>query len=263
MPFDPWLIVLGLAAGVMSGLFGIGGGVIIVPILIVFFAFAPVDATATSLTAQLLPVGILAVMAYYRKGLVDVRAASYVAIGLITTTLLGAFVALSLPADLFQQIYGLFLLYNAWRFIQPLIWLKLAEAKPKPEGKESVSRWILLAVGLFAGVLAGMFGIGGGVVIVPLLSGVLGLNHKKAVATSLAAQLLPFGLPGVILYYSQGVFELWNTVPLALGLVFGSLVGARTALKIPDQAIKRLYGLFLLVVGVWFIIKPLVNLGGN
>jgi len=263
MPFDPLLILLGLGAGVMSGLFGIGGGVIMVPILIVFFAFAPVPATATSLAALLLPVGILGVLEYYRKGMVNVRAAAYVALGLITTTVIGAFFALNLPADTFQQIYGVFLLYNAWRFIEPLIWLKMAEPKPKPQGKDSVSGWILFGVGLFAGVLAGMFGIGGGVVIVPLLSGVLGLNHKKAVATSLAAQLLPFGLPGVLLYYSQGVLNFWNAVPLAAGLLFGALVGARTALKLPDKLIKRLYGIFLLVVGVWFIIEPFLNLGAN
>jgi uncharacterized membrane protein YfcA len=253
------LLVLGLAAGVFSGMFGIGGGVIIVPVLIVFLSFAPVTATATSLAALLLPVGIFAVLEYHRKKQVDFRSALLVAAGLITTNLLGAELALALPEVTFKQIYGLFLLYNAWRFIEPLRLLKMAAPAPPASGGREAPWWALLGVGLIAGVLSGMFGIGGGVVIVPMLSGILGVDHKKAVATSLAAQLIPFGLPGVLRYYQEGVLDLWVALPLALGLAVGAIGGARIALNLPSATVKRLYGVFLAAVGVWFIVGPLLG----
>lgn len=260
MPQFLLLLLVGLGAGVFSGMFGIGGGVIIVPILIVFLAFPPVTATATSLAALLLPVGIFAVIAYHRKKQVDFKAAALVAVGLITTNIIGAEVALALPEATFKQIYGLFLLYNAWRFIEPLIWLGRVEAKPKTEdGKEA--HWAaLVGVGLIAGVLSGMFGIGGGVVIVPMLSGILGVGHKKAVATSLAAQLLPFSLPAVLRYYQEGMLDINAAIPVALGLAVGALAGARIALNLPSATVKRMYGFFLLAVGAWFIIQPLIGL---
>jgi len=70
----PWLILVGVAAGVFAGLFGIGGGIIIVPVLILFAGFPLVRATGTSLAAILLPVGILGVLAYYRAKVIDIRA---------------------------------------------------------------------------------------------------------------------------------------------------------------------------------------------
>jgi uncharacterized protein len=262
MPPD-WfaLLLLGAFAGIFSGLFGIGGGVIIVPVLLILFpTFTTVEATATSLAALLLPVGILAVFAYHRAKLIDVKSAVLIAVGLLITTAVGAVIAVNLPDVILRQVYGFFLLFIGWRFIEPRVmiaqWRGLPPPRTAPEettDPQDVPWFIVFTVGLVAGVLSGMFGIGGGAVIVPALVAILKYDQKLAVGTSLGALMLPVGLPGVIYYYSEGVLDLALAIPLAAGLVFGALLGARIALGLPSRTVKRMYGFFLWFVAIRFI----------
>src|SRR5512136_3218573 len=116
----PWLILVGLTAGIFAGLFGIGGGIIIVPALILLAGFPLVRATGTSLAAILLPVGILGVVAYYRAKIIDLRASAYLAAGLLTSVVVGAWLANTLPGDLMRKFFALFCLYVGWNFIDPV-----------------------------------------------------------------------------------------------------------------------------------------------
>jgi len=104
---------IGLAAGGLSGLFGIGGGVVIVPALVLVARFLPERATGTSLAALLLPVGGLGAWYYYRHGHVDIRAAALIALGLFLGAWLGAHVALRLPARDLQRAFAVFLVFVA------------------------------------------------------------------------------------------------------------------------------------------------------
>ncbi|MDX2163541.1 MAG: sulfite exporter TauE/SafE family protein [bacterium] len=252
------LFGIGLVAGVLSGMFGIGGGVVIVPALVSFLGFTLTQAVGTSLTALLMPVGIFAVLEYYKAGKLNIRIAVPVAVGLIFGGVAGAGLALSLPTDTLQRLYGVFLLYAGWRFIEPRKWI--AEVRglapppaPAPEAELTVAWWVLLVVGLGAGVLSGMFGIGGGIVIVPALVGLLRFDQKVAVGTSLGALLFPVGLGAVVAYYDQGALDVGAAVAVAAGLVFGAFGGARLALGLPSSTVKRLYGLFLFFVAFRFI----------
>jgi uncharacterized protein len=263
------LLLTGLGAGVFSGMFGIGGGVVIVPVLILLLQFTPVQAVSTSLAALLLPVAIFAVISYYRAKLLNIRTAALIAVGLLITTILGAEIALNLPADTLKQIYGVFLLYMGWRFAEPRkVWRAYRAGQNgtpavKPAlgitAENNTTPWYwLFILGLVAGVFSGMFGIGGGAIIVPALVGFLNYDQKFAVGTSLGALLLPVGLPGVIRYYQAGVLDLGIAVPVAIGLAIGALAGAQLALKLSSTTVKRLYGVFLIFVGAWFILQPMV-----
>lgn len=106
-------LAIGLAAGGLSGLFGIGGGVVIVPALVLVARFIPERATGTSLAALLLPVGGLGAWYYYRHGHVDIRAAALIALGLFIGAWLGAHVALRLPARDLQRAFAVFLVFVA------------------------------------------------------------------------------------------------------------------------------------------------------
>jgi len=254
----PWLILVGVAAGVFSGLFGIGGGIIIVPSLILFAGFPLVKATGTSLAAILLPVGILGVVAYYRAKIIDLRASAYIAAGLLMSVALGAWLANTLPVDLMRKFFAVFCLYISWNFIDPVrrfrIWKgKDVRARPEPTSNPRPSPLTLIPIGLLAGVLAGMFGIGGGNIIVPLLTLGLGFPAKRAIATSLGAILLPFGLPGVLLYYHQGTLDLSAAAWVAGGLFLGTVFGALITIRLPSATVKFLYGLFLIFVAARFM----------
>lgn len=240
-------------------MFGIGGGVVIVPALVAL-GMSLQAAVGTSLAALLMPVGIFAVIQYYRAGKLRLPIAIPIAVGLIGGGIVGAEIALGLDTATLQRLYGFFLLYASWRFMEPRKWLSQlrdpSSAPPAPVesgGEGSVSWVIMLGVGLGAGVLSGMFGIGGGIVIVPILVGLLKFDQKVAVGTSLGALLLPVGLGGVSRYYAEGLLDIGAAALVAVGLVIGSFGGAKLALRLPSTTVKRLYGIFLLFVAARFI----------
>ncbi len=259
MPVFLLLLAVGLLAGVMSGMFGIGGGIVIVPALTLLVGFTLVQGVATSLVALLLPVGIFGAWEYYRKGLLNPRAALLIAIGLAITSLIGAQIALNLPTQTFQQIYGAFLLIMGARFLDLLGMIRAKPAVASERPARDAKPWELFALGLCAGVLSGMFGIGGGIIIVPALTIFFGYEQRLAIGTSLGALLLPVGLPAVLGYAAEGLVDLATAVPVAVGLAIGALGGARLALNLSPKTVKQLYGAFLIIVGVWFIVRPLLG----
>ena len=108
-------IINGLGAGVLSGLFGIGGGVLIVPALMFVAGMKPITATGTSLGALLLPVGALGAYEYYRRGNLDMRASLWVALGLFVGAWFGAKIALSLSPTALKRAFAVFLVLMAVR----------------------------------------------------------------------------------------------------------------------------------------------------
>jgi uncharacterized membrane protein YfcA len=110
----------------------------------------------------------------------------------------------------------------------------------------------MLALGVTAGVLSGMFGIGGGLVIVPILIMFFGFDPKVAVGTSLFALLLPTGLLGVLEYYRRGEMRMLTGFLIAVGLFCGAYFGARITGAISASTMKRAYGVFLILVAIYF-----------
>ncbi len=114
----------------------------------------------------------------------------------------------------------------------------------------------MLVLGAAAGILSGLFGIGGGLVIVPALVILFGYPIKVAVGTSLFVILFPTGLLGVLEYWKAGNIRAIAGLWIALGVFVGAYIGARFADSVNPIAMKRLYAVFLLVVGVYFLIAP-------
>jgi len=112
------LLLIGLAAGVLSGLVGVGGGLIIVPALIFFLGYTQHQAQGTSLGLLLLPVGILAVMNYYNKGQIDVKVVAVMSIAFVLGGWLGSKLALRLPEDTVKKIFAIFLFYSAFKLLK-------------------------------------------------------------------------------------------------------------------------------------------------
>ncbi|MHB8838133.1 MAG: sulfite exporter TauE/SafE family protein [Gemmatimonadaceae bacterium] len=113
---------------------------------------------------------------------------------------------------------------------------------------------LLMVIGLAAGVLAGLFGIGGGIIIVPALVYLARLPLQTAIGTSLGALLLPVGALGAWAYYRGGHLNLRAALWVALGLFFGAWLGAKAAQALPDATLRRLFSVVLVGVAVkmWF-----------
>ncbi|MBL7763500.1 MAG: sulfite exporter TauE/SafE family protein [Chitinophagaceae bacterium] len=111
------LIVIGLAAGILSGMVGVGGGIIIVPALIFFLGFSQHEAQGTSLGLLLLPVGILAVINYYNKGYIDIKVVLIMSVAFVLGGWLGSKMSLSLSQETVKKIFAVVLLYTAVKML--------------------------------------------------------------------------------------------------------------------------------------------------
>src|ERR1044072_790552 len=111
------LSIIGLLAGMLSGLIGVGGGIIIVPALVFFLGFSQKEAQGTSLGLLLLPIGILAVINYYQKGFIDVKIVGIMAVAFVLGGWLGSKLALAISEAALKRIFAIVLFYTAFRML--------------------------------------------------------------------------------------------------------------------------------------------------
>lgn len=118
---------------------------------------------------------------------------------------------------------------------------------------------ILIAVGIFAGMLSGLVGVGGGIIIVPALVFFLSFSQKMAQGTSLGILLLPIGILGVFQYYKQGYIDMRVVIIISVAFLAGSYFGSKIALSLPQEAVKKVFAIMMLVIAIkmLFFDKPL------
>ena len=112
---------------------------------------------------------------------------------------------------------------------------------------------ILLATGLVAGLLSGMVGIGGGIVIVPILVYFLGFSQHAAQGTTLAMFLLPIGILGAYNYYNAGYIDIKTALITASTFVIGSYFGSKISISLDQQTVKRIFGLIIFIISLRMI----------
>ena len=138
---------------------------------------------------------------------------------------------------------------------------KITANKPKKMDVQTIL--ILLLIGLAAGVLSGVIGIGGGIVIVPALVYFIGFSQRTAQGTSLAILLLPIGLLGVIQFYKAGYVDVRVTAVIALAFFVGSYFGSRIALTVPQEILKKSFAVLIIVIGIKMLFFDKEKTGSN
>ena len=254
-------LVLGAAAGTLAGLFGVGGGIIIVPVLVLSFAAQGFDqavlthlAVGTSL-ATIIFTSINSVLEHQRKGAVLWPVFAWMTLGILLGAGLGAMTAAAIQGPVLQKIIGVFAIIIA---VQMALELKPKASRTVP-GKPALA----LAGGV-VGWASAIFGIGGGSLTVPFLTW-RSVPMQQAVATS-SATGLPIALSGalsfIVVGWSQpqlpegafGFVYLPALVGIALTSMFFARYGARLAHRLSPRLLKRLFALLLLSVGISFLI---------
>jgi uncharacterized membrane protein YfcA len=112
---------------------------------------------------------------------------------------------------------------------------------------------ILIIIGLMAGIFGGMFGVGGAIVMIPAMVYFLGVDQHTAQGTSLAVMLPPIGLFAAYNYYKDGQVNVWYAVIIAITFMIGGYFGSKIALQLPEQLMKRMFAVFLILVALKLI----------
>ncbi len=243
-------VAVGLVAGILSGLFGIGGGTAMTPGLTAL-GVAPIEAIATPLPV-ILPTAMVGAFTYHRAGEVDLRAAGWISIP-------GA-VAAAIGAALTRIVDARFLLIAtaallAWQAVEIL------RGRSRPVGgvDRAIPAPTLAAVGVGAGLLSGLLGIGGGIVIVPALAAMLHMPLKRALGTSLVAVVV-LVIPGTIVHAALGHIDWTAALFLAIGAIPGARIGAKIALGTRERTLRLMVGSFLTLVAVIYGAEQLIEL---
>jgi len=118
---------------------------------------------------------------------------------------------------------------------------------------ETNTALILIIIGLMAGVFGGVFGVGGAIVMIPAMVYFLGVDQHTAQGTSLAVMLPPIGLFAAYNYYKAGQVNIWYALVIAVSFMIGGYFGSKIALNLPEHIMKKIFGIFLIIVALRLI----------
>ncbi|QLH03783.1 permease [Nitrosopumilus cobalaminigenes] len=243
-----WLIVLGFGAGILGSMIGLGGGIIVVPVL-TFLGFSPTVAASNSLFAALSN-ATASTISYSKQKRIDYSLGIKLGLLSIPGTVLGAIVSTDIAPDLFKILFGFVLIASAaYIFLR-----KQIETKEKIISKQIM----IFAIGasFFAGVISSFFGIGGGIVFVPLMVVGMGMAMKKAAPTSQLI-LLFASFSGVVVHSLLGHPDFIQAGLLAIGSFIGGLVGARLSIDVKERYLQILVSVVILIAAAKLFIDSM------
>lgn len=235
--------VIGFSSGVASGAFGIGGALLSTPLIRWALDAPPLIAVGTTLPV-IIPSAITGVIAYIRTGFVQTRTA------VITASAGGLFAVLGALTT--QLVNGQLLLIATAAFIFVLS-IRMLPGKKEPRGEQRLPPTVavLLAVGAVSGFVAGLLGIGGGVILVPVLSGLLRFPIKTALGTSLAV-VAAQAIPATLTHWIIGNIDWSIAGGLVLGVIPGAHIGSRLAIASEDAKLRTVTAVAMAILALAF-----------
>lgn len=244
------VILFAIGVGTLASMLGIGGGILNTPLLIIVFGVSAQIAPASTLVAALF-VAVSSTVAYGKQKPSPILIKTGLLLSLLTVpgTFAGIFLRNAITDDyLLRLIFGVVLFPVALSML--FAKKRGKDSSPsKPKGHDfsglTKGRLILSLVGAFSGgIVSGLMGLGGGVLVVPVLDILMGVPMHAAVATSMLTMIFTAS-SGTILNYALGQIDLFFSVTLGIGMVIGAQIGSRLAHRIDAVRLKQLFGLVL------------------
>jgi uncharacterized protein len=238
--------IVGAAAGFLSGVFGVGGGILIVPGLVLLLKMEQRLAHGTSLGA-ILPIAVAGVIGFALDHSVDWTAGGLIILGAVGGAVIGARLLGHLSDRFLRLAFGLFLVATA---------IRLLLNTHAPSGRGPIGVWLALAlvvVGVVSGIVAGLLGVGGGVIVVPVLVVLFSVPDPVAKGTSLLV-IIPTAISGTIVNHRHGNID--TTVAAIVGLTGAgaAFAGSKVATHIGAHLSSVLFAALLLLVSIRFLL---------
>ncbi len=238
--------LIGIAAGFFGGLVGLGGGVVMIPLMVGMLKLTQHKAHGTSMVA-LVFTGATGALAYYIHGNVDVSASLVLAVTSVVTVRYGAKYAHSMPEWKLKRAFGGFLVFaSCMLLLKPYLGVS-------GETLTGITKIItLLITGLFAGFVAGMMGVGGGTVMVPPMVILMGMTQHLAQGTSLLC-MVAAGIVGAQTHWRLGNVVSRLLPGLIMGIIIGSYMGGSLAQYLPELYLRIIFSSFLIWTGIKYL----------
>jgi len=238
--------VTGLIGGLLSGIFGVGGGIVMVPLLMALVRMDQRLAATTSLAA-IVPTSIAGSLTYLAAGHIDLVAGGIIAAGAVIGAVIGSRLLRRIP-----------LVWLRWLFIVLLLVVAARMVMVEPErGAPLDLTWLVvlgyLALGLVMGIASGLFGIGGGVIAVPALVAVFGVSDLIAKGTSLLV-LVPTSIVGTVANLRARAVDLRAGLVVGVAATVAAVPGVALAVLIPPRLSSILFALLLLIAAAQLIV---------
>lgn len=240
------ILLVGLGAGFLSGIFGVGGGILIVPGLVFFAKMDQRRAHGTSLAA-VLPISLASLITYWTHDHVDWHVALWLAIGAIGGAILGTKLLKTARHDVLSYGFATVLIVSAVR----LYWTTSADGRT---GLSVVAAIALVVIGVATGTLAGLLGVGGGVIMIPAMVLLLGEMNVMAKGTSLAV-IIPTSITGTIRNRKTANVDVKAAVVVGLSGVVSAVIGGSIAVDMSESLSNALFASLLLVVAAQMIYR--------
>ena len=236
-----WLIPLGFAAGILGSMIGLGGGIIVVPVL-TFFGFPPTLSASNSLFAAFSN-AVGSTVSYSRQKRINYSLGLKLGLLCIPGTILGAYISSDVTSGIFKMLFGLVLISSAvYIFLR-----KKIETKEKKLTKFMII--FVIASSFFAGIISSFFGIGGGIIFVPLMVVGIGMTMKNAAPTSQFV-LLFASMSGIITHSILGHPDFLQSGLLSVGAFGGGIIGARLSLDIKEKSLQILVSTIIIIAAI-------------
>lgn len=237
-------VLSGFLAGVLSGAFGVGGAVLTTPAVQVLLGAPPLVAVGTPLPV-ILPTTLTAAVAYHRRGHIDYRTVAAAAPPGVLGAVAGAALTRFVNPHALLLVTALLMARQAFRVARPRVL--------PGDRRMSVSIGALALVGLVSGIVSGLLGVGGGVVLMPVLSGMLGMPLKTAVGTSLVIIAIMV-IPGTVLHAVLGHIDWGIFSMLAVGVIPGAAIGSRWAMRSRERSLRITIASFLFLLAAGYAV---------
>lgn len=243
------LLAVGILGGLLSGAFGVGGGIVMVPLLVTFAGMDQRRAAATTLVA-IVPAATVGAATYLAQGETDLVAGGIVAFGAVFGAVLGTMLLRRLP-----------LVWLRWMFIALLVGVAVRMVLIVPGRGDQVDlTWYVVVgyilLGLVMGIASGLFGIGGGVIAVPAFIAIFGISDLIAKGTSLLV-IIPTGIVGTVANVRGALVDVRVGLVMGAAATAASAPGVALALILPAQLSSMLFAALLLLAAAQLSIKAI------
>lgn len=242
-------ILIGLLAGYLSGHFGLGGGLVTTPAIRLFLGYPAFIAVGTPLVVNI-PTALSGAYTYNRRGLVDRSIVASLALAGVIGSIIGSYLTRFVSGHLILLITSFVIFILGMRFS--------FEGERTRRGRK-INNLALNAAGIFIGIFSGFLGLGGGFLLIPFLTLIMGRDIKTAFGTSLTV-VGAITIPGAVVHYYLGHVNLLLAAKIIIGVIPGAQLGARVAISLPSRLLRIFFGLLLMGLAVYLGYSELTQL---